>query len=89
MSDGMVVHILREAITLIVMVAGPLLVVSLIIGLLVSIFQATTQIQEQTLTFVPKLLGVMLTALLLGGWMLDRLINFAQTYLGNMEGFLQ
>lgn len=87
MSDGTVIYILREALTLVVLVAGPLLAVSLLIGLLVSVFQATTQIQEQTLTFVPKLLGVLLTLLLLGGWMLNMVVSFAKSFLGNLGGF--
>jgi len=89
MSDGMVIYVLREAITLVVLVAGPLLLVSLAIGLLISIFQATTQLQEQTLTFVPKLLGVLLTMLLLGSWMLNLLISFTGTFLGDLGGFGQ
>lgn len=89
MTDGMVIYILREALSLVVMVAGPLLAVSLTIGLLVSIFQATTQIQEQTLTFVPKLLGIMLTLVVLGSWMLNMLTSFATTFLGDLGGFWQ
>lgn len=88
MSDGTVIHVLKETITLILMVAGPMLLVSLTIGLLISIFQATTQIQEQTLTFVPKLFGVMLTALLLGGWMLNMILDFAQNFWSNLGGFI-
>jgi len=87
MNDGTVIYILRETVTMVILVAGPLLAVSLLLGLLISIFQATTQIQEQSLTFVPKLLGVLLTAVILGGWMLNTIITFTEAYLGNLGGF--
>jgi flagellar biosynthetic protein FliQ len=58
------------------MVVAPILVVGLVVGLIISIFQATTQIQEQTLTFVPKLIAVALVGLLTGSWMLHKLVDF-------------
>ncbi|MGI6632106.1 MAG: flagellar biosynthesis protein FliQ [Bacillota bacterium] len=68
----------REALTVVLLVAAPCLGVSVAIGFLISVFQATTQIHDQTLTFVPKVLGVVLSLLLFGGWMLRTLASFAE-----------
>lgn len=57
-----------------VTVGGPILIISLVVGLIISIFQATTQIQEQTLTFVPKLIAIILVLVLGGPWMLNKLV---------------
>ena len=54
-----------------------MLIVSLVVGLIVSIFQTVTSIQEQTLTFVPKLIGIFLTLMILGGWMMNNMVEFA------------
>ena len=74
----MVISIMKDAITTGLIIAAPFLIVSIVVGLLISIFQATTQIQEQTLTFVPKLIAVAVVGLILGGWMLEKLINFTE-----------
>ncbi len=76
MSENMLMGIVKDAITTGLTVAAPILVVGLVIGLLISIFQATTQIQEQTLTFVPKLIAVALIGILTGSWMLHKLVDF-------------
>ncbi|HBR34084.1 MAG TPA: flagellar biosynthetic protein FliQ [Firmicutes bacterium] len=76
MDDVTVVAIIRQGVTTVLVVAGPMLGVGMIIGLLVSIFQATTQIQEQTLTFIPKLLGIFATLVIIGPWMLRVLVDF-------------
>lgn len=68
--------ITRDAIYTIVITAAPVLLVSLIVGLIVSIFQTVTSIQEQTLTFVPKILAVFVTMLLLGAWMLGNMTDY-------------
>lgn len=68
--------ITQEALFLIIKVAAPVLLVSLVIGLLISIFQTVTSIQEQTLTFVPKILGIFLAIILLGHWMLNGMIEY-------------
>jgi len=65
-----------EALFLIIKVAAPLLLVSLCVGLAISIFQTVTSIQEQTLTFVPKVLAIFLTLMLLGNWILTELSNY-------------
>ncbi len=71
--------IFREAIMLILRLAAPLLIVSIGIGLLVSIFQAATQINEQTLTFVPKIVAIALILIFFGAWMLNNLVDFFNT----------
>ncbi len=75
-TEGQVMDISRDAIYTIIMTAIPLLLVSLIVGLIISIFQTVTSIQEQTLTFVPKILAVFATMLLLGSWMLNNMADF-------------
>lgn len=76
MSIDEVTAVSSSALYLIIKVAAPVLLVSLIIGLVVSIFQTVTSIQEQTLTFVPKILAVFLTLILLGHWMLNEMVQF-------------
>jgi flagellar biosynthetic protein FliQ len=73
MTVDVVVDIAREVGWVIVKTAAPMLLVSLIVGLIVSIFQTVTSIQEQTLTFVPKFLAIMLVLVLCGGWMLNNM----------------
>jgi len=75
-TEGTALHLAREAIALVMLLSGPLLIASLVVGLLVSIFQAATQIQEQTLTFVPKLVAIMFTLLILGSWMLNTMLSY-------------
>jgi flagellar biosynthesis protein FliQ len=74
----------RQAIEVTVMVAAPLLLVALVIGLIVSIFQAATQINEATLSFIPKLLGIFATLLLAGPWMLGVLTDYLRTMLTSL-----
>lgn len=84
-TQDAVLDIARDAIFNIVIVAAPLLLVSLIVGLIISIFQTVTSIQEQTLTFVPKILAVFLTMMLVGSWMMNTLIEFMQTLWSNFS----
>ncbi|PKM89932.1 MAG: flagellar biosynthetic protein FliQ [Firmicutes bacterium HGW-Firmicutes-12] len=76
MSQDFIIYIAREAVYLMLLIAGPLLGTSLLVGLIISIFQATTQIQEQTLTFVPKIALVFIMLIVFGPWMLNLLIVF-------------
>lgn len=71
-----VAEIAGSALMLIIKVAMPVLLVSLCIGLLVSIFQTVTSIQEQTLTFVPKIIGIFVALIILGPWMMNSLVEF-------------
>jgi len=70
MNPEMAIDICRKAIQTILMCAAPILIVAMLVGLLVSIFQAATQINEQTLTFVPKIVAVFLTMLIFGSWII-------------------
>ncbi len=76
MSEEMVVAIGREALTLTLMVSGPMLLFGLVIGVLISIFQAVTQINEMTLTFVPKIIAVAAALLLFLPWMINLIVDF-------------
>ena len=76
MTIDAVTEMTNSALFLIIQVALVPLLVSLVIGLLVSIFQTATSIQEQTLTFVPKIIGVFLTIALIGGWMMTKMVEF-------------
>ena len=76
MSPEFVVNIGRQAIETTLFVAGPMLLAALLIGLIISIFQAATQINEQTMTFIPKIVGVFVTLLVFAPWMLQKLSAF-------------
>jgi len=84
LTEGTALHLAREAIALTMLLSGPLLIASLAVGLLVSIFQAATQIQEQTLTFVPKLVAIMFTLLILGSWMLNTMLSYTVELLSTL-----
>lgn len=76
MSVDDVTAISADALFLIIKISAPILLVSLIVGLLISIFQTVTSIQEQTLTFVPKILAVFLSLIVLGNWMLTQITEY-------------
>lgn len=86
-TQDAVLDIARDAIFTIVIVAAPLLLISLIVGLIISIFQTVTSIQEQTLTFVPKILAVFTAIMLFGSWMMNTMIEFMQTLWSNFSYF--
>ena len=73
-----IIRISSDALYTVVITAAPVLLVSLVVGLIVSIFQTVTSIQEQTLTFVPKILAVFITLMLVGGWMLNQITSFME-----------
>lgn len=89
MSESVVVSIVKETLYTGMLIGGPILILSLVVGLLISIFQATTQIQEQTLTFIPKLIVVAITLAIGGAWMLNELIQFTNkimNMIANIKG---
>lgn len=86
MTTQNVLDILQDTFLVLIRLSGPVLIVALVIGLLISILQATTQIQEQTLSFVPKLFGILLTLVLLGNFMLNTLISFTQRLFDIISG---
>ena len=79
MNQDTVINLATQAMMLALKIAGPMLLMGLIVGLLVSIFQAVTSIQEQSLSFIPKVVGIAVLIVLLGPWMLDQLISYIQT----------
>ncbi|MEG2813328.1 MAG: flagellar biosynthesis protein FliQ [Oscillospiraceae bacterium] len=80
MSISEVMSVFQYGVQTAIKVAAPMLIVGILVGLIISIFQAATQIHEQTLTFVPKLLAMVLVLVVLGPWMLENLIDFT-TYI--------
>ena len=84
-TQDAVLDIMRNAIFNIIMVSAPLLLISLIVGLIISIFQTVTSIQEQTLTFVPKILAVFITLMLVGSWMINSLLEMVNTLWSNFS----
>ena len=88
MSQEMVIEIAERAIYIVLIVSGPLLLVALAVGLLVSIFQATTSIQEQTLAFVPKIVGVLVAIILFGPWMLSYMTDYFYEILNNLIRYI-
>jgi len=89
MSQTMVVDIVRDALLTILLTAGPIIGVALVVGLLISVFQATTQIQEQTLTFVPKIVAVFVSIILLGPYMLNQVTSFAIRMFDNVANVIR
>ena len=77
--------IIQNALFLVIQLSAPILLVSLVVGLAVSIFQTVTSIQEQTLTFVPKVLATFLTIILLGNWMATKILDYITNLWGNLS----
>ncbi len=89
MDQNVVIGIARNALWNIITTAAPLLLVSLIVGLIISIFQTVTSIQEQTLTFVPKILAVFLMLILMGHWMLNNMTEFMVELYSNFGNYIR
>ena len=88
MNSEFIISVAERGIYTILIICGPLLILALVVGLLVSIFQATTQIQEQTLAFVPKIVAVLLGLIFLGPWMLTHMISYATEIFANLNRFV-
>lgn len=89
MTVDTVTEIVRDALYTIIITSAPLLLISLIVGLTISIFQTITSIQEQTLTFVPKILSIFLMLMLLGHWMLNNVISYTETLWNNFALYIR
>lgn len=87
MTLGEALTIIKSSLITVMMLGGPALIVSLVVGILISLFQSLTQIHEATLAFVPKILAVFLVLILLGGWMLNYLLNFTSDIFARMGGY--
>ncbi|HHY17297.1 MAG TPA: flagellar biosynthesis protein FliQ [Firmicutes bacterium] len=83
-----VISIGKETLGTTILVAMPCLLISIAVGLLVSVFQATTQIHDQTLSFVPKIVAVMVSIMIFGGWMLKTLVDFTQRLIQKLPGLI-
>lgn len=87
MNEGTVIGIAREAMWVGLQVGAPILLVTLVVGIGVSILQAATQVNEATLTFVPKVVGVAAAMLILGPWMMETMVGFSATLFANMADY--
>ena len=76
MNPEQVIHVGRQAVETVLLTASPMLIAAMVIGLLISIFQAATQINEQTMTFIPKIVAVFVTLLIFGPWIIELLVTF-------------
>ncbi|MDE6313153.1 MAG: flagellar biosynthesis protein FliQ [Lachnospiraceae bacterium] len=88
MTVDVVVDIAKATLWNIIITSAPVLLVSLVVGLLISIFQTATSIQEQTLTFVPKILAIFLSLMLLGEWMLNNMSDFMVELWNNFSVYI-
>ena len=87
-SQEAILDLARDAIYSIIITSAPLLIVSLVVGLIISIFQTVTSIQEQTLTFVPKIIAVFVALMICGSWMMDNLTGFIDRLWSNFSTYL-
>jgi flagellar biosynthetic protein FliQ len=78
MTDIVVIKLLREALMVVMVVSAPLLGVGMLVGLIISVFQTTTSIQEQTLTFVPKIVAIFVTFIVFAAWIIHTLVNYTK-----------
>ncbi|MBA9086118.1 flagellar biosynthetic protein FliQ [Fontibacillus solani] len=88
MSSEFIIGLAGQAVFTVLKVSAPMLVIALVVGLIISIFQATTQIQEQTLAFVPKIVAVLIALLLFGPWILTTLVDFTYGILNNLSNYI-
>lgn len=88
MTEGQVLDIARDAIYTIIICSAPMLIISLVVGLVISIFQTVTSIQEQTLTFVPKIIAVFVGMMIFGSWILTNLSEFMINLWSNFSLYL-
>lgn len=89
MTQSMVVGIMRDAFVMVLLIAGPIMAVALIVGLIISIIQATTQIQEQTLTFVPKIFTVVFFLLLMMPFILGKMRDYTEGIFESMANIVR
>jgi flagellar biosynthetic protein FliQ len=89
MTPEFVIGLARDAIETMLFVSLPVLLVSLVVGVIISIFQAVTQIQETTITFVPKIIVTFVSLLLFGGWMITKLVDFTKEIMTNFPGWIR
>jgi flagellar biosynthetic protein FliQ len=88
MSQGDVINLARDAMMTVLMISAPMLGFGLLVGLIVSIFQATTQIQEATLAFVPKIIAVLIAFIVFGPWILNVIVDYTNRLLNSIVTYL-
>ncbi|EHL16605.1 flagellar biosynthesis protein FliQ [Peptoanaerobacter stomatis] len=88
MDIDVVVNIIQQAALMILLLSAPMLLIGLAVGLIVSVFQATTQIQEATLSFVPKIVAVLLSLVIFGPWIISTIVNFTKNLFLGINGFI-
>ncbi|MBE3569945.1 MAG: flagellar biosynthesis protein FliQ [Bacillales bacterium] len=88
MSPEMVISLAEKGVYMILILSGPIMLIGLVVGLIVSIFQAMTQIQEQTLAFIPKIVAMLVGLVVLGPWMLTHMISYTTQILSNLTQFV-
>lgn len=86
MDTAMVVDLGRQALWMTILISAPMLVVALLVGVIIGVFQAATSINEQTLSFIPKLLSIGLAAVMFGGWMINTLVDYTKVLYGRIPG---
>lgn len=86
--EQLVIDVIRESIMVMMKVASPMLLIALIVGLVVSIFQTATSIQEQTLAFIPKIIAVFMALIIFGSWMITSLLEFTTKIFMSFTQFL-
>jgi flagellar biosynthesis protein FliQ len=89
MSTDLIMGIAAETMKVTLLVSAPVLLVGLVVGLMISIFQAVTQVQEMTLAFVPKIIAVMLALLFAAPWMMDMLVSFTHNLFSNIPNYIR
>ena len=88
MSSSDIITIARQTVWVIVKTSVPLLLVSMVLGLIISLFQTLTSIQEQTLTFVPKLIAILIGIMVMGTWILNEIVAFINTLWGSFSQYI-
>ncbi|MFV0342275.1 MAG: flagellar biosynthesis protein FliQ [Anaerocolumna sp.] len=88
MNENVIIDITRQTLWIIIKVSAPILLISLVVGLVVSILQTVTSIQEQTLTFVPKFLAIFLVIMLFGGWIMTEIRDFMVDLMNNLNYYI-
>jgi len=89
MSEGLVIELFQRAMLNVILLSAPMLILALVVGLAVSIFQATTQIQEATLAFVPKILAVLVAIIVFGPWILNTIVDYTHDLFINLNNYVQ
>lgn len=88
MNEGIILDLFTETIIVILMLSAPILLISLIVGFIISVFQATTQIQEQTLSFVPKIIAIFLSLIIFGPWMITIMVEYTERIFLNINLYI-